>query len=129
MSAVDADEARLELLITCLLDNACKYTPPGGTVTIEVKGEPDRSVLRIKDTGAGFAADVAKSMFDAFTQGQRTIERSQGALGSDWPSLSGWPCFMKVPSQSLATDPGMERSLPSRSRPPRHRCPKSLRCA
>jgi len=78
---INADEARLELLITCLLDNACKYTPPGGTVMIEVKGEPDRSVLRIKDTGAGIAADVAKSMFDAFTQGQRSIDRSQGGLG------------------------------------------------
>jgi CheY-like chemotaxis protein len=78
---IEADEARIELLMTCLLDNACKYTPAGGTVTLEVLGEPHTSVLQIKDTGVGIAAELAESMFDAFTQGERGIERSEGGLG------------------------------------------------
>jgi signal transduction histidine kinase/CheY-like chemotaxis protein len=78
---IDADEARLELLITCLLDNACKYTPPGGDVILEVTVDGDVSVLRVRDTGVGIAPDVAASMFEAFTQSERGIERSQGGLG------------------------------------------------
>ncbi|MDO9405584.1 MAG: ATP-binding protein [Polaromonas sp.] len=76
-----ADESRVELLITCLLDNACKYTPPGGDVVLEVTEVHGASVLRIRDTGKGIAPDVAASMFDAFTQGDRGIERSEGGLG------------------------------------------------
>lgn len=78
---VDADEARVELLMTCLLDNACRYTPGGGTVTLEVTGTAGSSILLIRDTGAGFAPDVAARMFDAFAQGARNIERSEGGLG------------------------------------------------
>jgi signal transduction histidine kinase/ActR/RegA family two-component response regulator len=78
---VEADEARVELLLTCLLDNACKYTPAGGTVTIEILGEQECSILRVRDTGAGFAPEVASSMFEPFMQGQRSIERAQGGLG------------------------------------------------
>lgn len=78
---IDGDEARIELLMTCLLDNACKYTPAGGTVLLEVLGEDDASVLKIRDTGAGLAADIVGNMFDAFTQGKRGIERTEGGLG------------------------------------------------
>lgn len=78
---IDADEARVELLITCLLDNACKYTPAGGTVTIVVRGDSDASVLLIRDTGSGIAPELAGRMFDVFSQGTRNIERSEGGLG------------------------------------------------
>ncbi|MDB5846484.1 MAG: hypothetical protein JWP29_236 [Rhodoferax sp.] len=78
---IEADEARIEFLITHLLDNACKYTPPGGAVTLEVLAEPDCSVLRVVDTGVGIAAEATERMFDAFTQGERGIDRSQGGVG------------------------------------------------
>ena len=78
---VEADEARLELLLTCLLDNACKYTPAGGIVTLVISGEADSSGLRIRDTGVGIAPQVVTSLFDPFSQGQRGIERSEGGLG------------------------------------------------
>ncbi|CAN5743079.1 hypothetical protein BH09PSE5_BH09PSE5_01080 [soil metagenome] len=78
---IEGDEARVELLITCLLDNACKYTPAGGVVTIEVSGEAASSVLRVRDTGAGIGPEMAGHMFDAFSQGARGIDRSAGGLG------------------------------------------------
>ena len=78
---IDADEARVELLITCLLDNACKYTPPGGDVLLEVTRTADSSVLTVRDTGAGIAPELASNMFDAFTQSERGIDRSEGGLG------------------------------------------------
>lgn len=78
---IEADEARIELLISCLLDNACKYTPAGGTVTLEVMGGTNTSVLRIRDTGVGIAAELAERMFDAFAQGDRGVERAEGGLG------------------------------------------------
>lgn len=78
---IDADEARIELFITCLLDNACKYTPPSGSITLEVAVEDGFSVLRVRDTGVGIAAELAESMVEAFAQGDRGIERSEGGLG------------------------------------------------
>ncbi len=78
---IDADEARTELIVTCLLDNACKYTPSGGTVTLEVLAEADASILRVRDTGMGITAQLMESMFDTFSQGGRGIERAEGGLG------------------------------------------------
>jgi signal transduction histidine kinase/CheY-like chemotaxis protein len=78
---VDADEARIALVLSCLLDNACKHTPRGGTVTIEVLAEADASVLRVRDTGVGIAAPLIERVFDAFSQGERGIERAEGGLG------------------------------------------------
>jgi CheY-like chemotaxis protein/anti-sigma regulatory factor (Ser/Thr protein kinase) len=78
---VFADEARLEQVIANLLDNACKYTPAGGKVVIEVGPQDNDSVLRITDTGSGIAADLLPHVFDIFSQGARTLDRSQGGLG------------------------------------------------
>jgi signal transduction histidine kinase/ActR/RegA family two-component response regulator len=78
---IEADEARVELLITCLLDNACKYTPPGGTVVLEIIDNEESSVLRVRDTGVGIDSGLIDTMFNAFAQGERGIDRSQGGLG------------------------------------------------
>ncbi|MEA3192465.1 MAG: hypothetical protein QOD26_798 [Betaproteobacteria bacterium] len=78
---VFADETRLEQIIANLLDNACKYTPSGGKVVVEVRTEDGGSVLRIRDTGSGIAPDLLPHVFDIFSQGARTLDRSQGGLG------------------------------------------------
>jgi len=75
------DETRLEQVVSNLLDNACKYTPRGGRVTIRVGPEEDRAVLAVSDSGSGIAPDVLPKIFDLFAQGARTIDRSQGGLG------------------------------------------------
>jgi PAS domain S-box-containing protein len=78
---VAADETRLEQIVSNLLGNAVKYTPPGGRIGIDVEPAGDEVVLRVADTGIGIAADVLPRVFDLFVQAPRTLERGQGGLG------------------------------------------------
>lgn len=78
---VEADETRLQQVITNLVLNAVKFTPAGGTVTIAVRGEDDAAVLQVRDTGVGIAPDLLPRVFEAFVQGHPAADRSQGGLG------------------------------------------------
>ena len=76
-----ADETRIEQVIGNLLDNACKYTPQGGHVTVSVGAEGADAVFTCRDDGHGMSPDLLPHVFDVFAQGQRTLDRSQGGLG------------------------------------------------
>lgn len=76
-----ADPVRLEQILSNLLGNAAKYTPPGGTISVSATNEPEQIVLRVSDNGIGMPADLVARVFDLFTQGERTLARSQGGLG------------------------------------------------
>ena len=76
-----ADPARLEQVIVNLLDNAAKYTEPGGRIWLSVSIERDVAVLRVRDTGVGIAAALLPGIFDLFTQADRTLDRASGGLG------------------------------------------------
>jgi signal transduction histidine kinase len=78
---VYADETRIEQVIANLLDNACKYSPRGRKVWIEVGREEGQAVLRVRDSGTGIAPDLLPHVFDTFAQGARTLDRAQGGLG------------------------------------------------
>ncbi|MEO7494759.1 MAG: ATP-binding protein [Massilia sp.] len=78
---VDADATRLEQIVANLLDNAIKYTPPGGTIAVTLRVEADEVVLRVRDSGIGISAELIPFVFDLFVQGARTLDRSQGGLG------------------------------------------------
>jgi signal transduction histidine kinase/CheY-like chemotaxis protein len=75
------DATRLEQIITNLLDNALKYTPPGGEIVLTVARERDHAVLTIRDTGVGITADLLPHIFELFTQGRQGLERAAGGLG------------------------------------------------
>jgi signal transduction histidine kinase len=79
----DGDPTRLEQIATNLIDNALKYTPPGGNINISVAHDDaqDQVVLTVRDTGVGIAPDLLPHVFDVFVQGSITIDRSQGGLG------------------------------------------------
>ncbi|MEA2559991.1 MAG: hypothetical protein QOH06_1495 [Acidobacteriota bacterium] len=82
---VEGDPTRLEQVLTNLMENAIKYTPPGGTIRLEVgpEGGPDgdTAVLRVRDTGVGISPDILPKVFDLFVQGERSLDRVEGGLG------------------------------------------------
>ena len=78
---VNGDDTRLEQVVTNLLDNAVKYTPPGGRITVGVRATQAQAVLELSDSGVGMPSDLLPHVFDLFTQGERTLDRAQGGLG------------------------------------------------
>lgn len=78
---VEADPRRLTQVIANLLNNAAKYTEPGGKVTILGKRLDDEVLLWVRDNGSGIEPELLPKIFDLFYQEQQSIERSQGGLG------------------------------------------------
>jgi signal transduction histidine kinase/ActR/RegA family two-component response regulator len=78
---VEADPTRLEQVLTNLLNNAAKYTEPGGRIRLAVERAGGDAVVRVRDTGIGMAPEVRARAFDLFVQGDRALARSEGGLG------------------------------------------------
>jgi signal transduction histidine kinase len=78
---VDGDPTRLEQIATNLIDNALKYTPPGGSIAISVGQNDEHVVLSVRDSGVGIAQELLPHVFDVFVQASTTLDRSQGGLG------------------------------------------------
>jgi signal transduction histidine kinase len=78
---VEADRVRLEQVLINLLNNAAKFTAPGGRITLKAFRERAGAVLEVSDTGAGIAPEFLPHIFDLFTQGERELDRSEGGLG------------------------------------------------
>src|SRR5437667_7662374 len=78
---VSADPTRLEQVLTNLLANSVKYTPPGGEITISVRRDGNQAVLAVRDTGVGIRPELLPRVFELFVQGDRSLERSAGGLG------------------------------------------------
>ena len=78
---LQGDLARLVQVLDNLLGNAAKYTPEGGHIWLDAEHERGQLVLRVRDSGIGITADLLPHVFDLFTQGERTLDRSQGGLG------------------------------------------------
>jgi PAS domain S-box-containing protein len=78
---VHGDATRLEQVVTNLVSNALKFTPPGGTIRVWAGLEDAGAVLRVSDTGAGMSAELLPRIFDLFVQGDQTADRASGGLG------------------------------------------------
>jgi PAS domain S-box-containing protein len=76
-----ADPVRLVQVFSNLLNNSCKYTEPGGEIRLTAGRHDGDAVVTVKDTGVGIPPDKLGSVFEMFTQVDRTSERSQGGLG------------------------------------------------
>jgi signal transduction histidine kinase len=78
---LSADAVRLAQVFSNLLNNAAKYTPEGGSVTLAAEHAGAQAVIRVKDTGIGIPREVVAEVFDLFTQIDKNLNRAQGGLG------------------------------------------------
>jgi signal transduction histidine kinase len=78
---IEADETRLVQALWNLLQNAAKFTPAGGSVTVRVATAGGCAEVSVRDTGAGITPDVMKRLFEPFAQAEQGLARTQGGLG------------------------------------------------
>lgn len=75
---VDADEERLHQVVFNLVDNAVRFTPPGGSVTIDAERRDDRVRVRVHDTGVGVAPEHLPRLFERFYRADPSRSREDG---------------------------------------------------
>ncbi len=76
-----ADPVRLAQVLSNLLNNASKYTDPGGRIALEVDMDDQWLTFSVTDTGIGMGPEAIAHVFDMFAQEQSALERSEGGLG------------------------------------------------
>jgi CheY-like chemotaxis protein len=80
---VQGDPTRLTQVVGNLLQNAVKFTPRGGTVSVRLSADAGRkqAVLAVRDSGIGIDPDLLPRLFEPFAQADRSLDRSKGGLG------------------------------------------------
>jgi signal transduction histidine kinase len=79
--SVQGDEVRLRQVLYNLLDNAIKYTSPGGRVEVAVARQQGFAVVRIRDNGIGIPAEHLSRVFDRFYRVDKARSRAEGGTG------------------------------------------------
>lgn len=78
---LDADHTRLAQVVANLLNNAAKYTPPGGTVTLSARADGKMAEISVTDTGVGIPPEMQSRIFEIFAQVEDHLTKAQGGLG------------------------------------------------
>ena len=78
---LDADAARLSQILTNLLHNAAKYTPPQGRLNLTLERAEDDVLFKVSDNGAGISSEMLTKIFDLFMQIDWTLDQANGGLG------------------------------------------------
>jgi two-component system heavy metal sensor histidine kinase CusS len=76
-----ADPSRLEQVLDNLLSNAIRYSPAGGTVTLDVQDSGAKTVIRVIDEGPGIPADQQQAVFERFFRVDPSRHHSTGGAG------------------------------------------------
>jgi CheY-like chemotaxis protein/anti-sigma regulatory factor (Ser/Thr protein kinase) len=72
---------RIEQVLTNLLTNAVKYTPPGGRIHVALRVDDADAVLSVEDSGVGISPSLLPYIFDMYVQADETLNRARGGLG------------------------------------------------
>ncbi len=78
---VSGDPIRLTQVVTNLVKNAAKFTPPGGLIEIETSRQEGEAVVTIRDNGVGIAPDMLPRLFNLFSQADSGRQNRDGGLG------------------------------------------------
>jgi heavy metal sensor kinase len=78
---IEGDPLRLKQIVVNLVDNAIKYTPPGGSVSVSTFPQDGRVVLEVADTGIGIPKDATSQIFDRFYRVDKARSRQLGGTG------------------------------------------------
>ncbi|HEX2199098.1 MAG TPA: PAS domain S-box protein [Burkholderiales bacterium] len=78
---VEGDHHRLTQLLTNLLNNAARYTPPGGHIAVRLQAQSGQAVLSVRDNGRGIDAQLIGRVFDMLVQGRHPLQRVGSGLG------------------------------------------------
>jgi signal transduction histidine kinase len=78
---VNVDTVRIAQVVANLLNNAAKYTPDGGRISIEADPDDDTAVVRVCDNGIGMPPELIPELFNLFVQGEVQSSRAKGGLG------------------------------------------------
>lgn len=81
VTEIEGDSARLKQVIVNLLDNAIKYTPEWGTITVAVSSSGDQAILEVTDTGIGITAESMPHIFERFYRTDKARSRQLGGCG------------------------------------------------
>jgi CheY-like chemotaxis protein/two-component sensor histidine kinase len=137
---VEADATRLQQILTNLLNNAAKYTDPGGHVWLTAGRDGAEVVVRVRDSGIGIAPDMLPRVFDLFVQAERRLDRSQGGVGIGLTLVKrlvemhggtvtahsrgsghGSEFVVRLPARPEPDEPGKGEAGAATARLPRHR--------
>lgn len=117
---VSIDPQHLYAVLQNLLENAVKYTRPGGDVTLEIRGGKDKTTLVVSDTGIGIPLPQQKNVFSRFFRAQNAmkmetdgsglglyivksiVERNQGTIRFESTEDKGTTFFVELPNTSAA---------------------------
>jgi heavy metal sensor kinase len=102
---VEGDRARLKQVVVNLLDNAIKYTPRGGRITLSVRSEGGYAVLEVSDTGIGIPAEAVPHVFQRFFRVDSSRSREQGGAGLGL-SIVRSICLAHGAEVEVASSPG-----------------------
>lgn len=80
-TVLHGDSVRLAQVFSNLLVNASKFTQDGGKIVVSAWVAGDNAVVEVADNGAGMSSEVIPNIFSLFTQGPRSLARSEGGLG------------------------------------------------
>ena len=78
---VHGDPDRLQQVVANLLDNAVKFTPPGGSIAVSLEAFDHQARITVSDTGRGLRKEMIPHLFDRFVQAESSMTRAHGGLG------------------------------------------------
>jgi heavy metal sensor kinase len=102
---IQGDEDLLRRLILNLLDNAIKYTPSGGSVSVELRRDDGEASIKVRDTGMGINPEYAGQVFQRFYRVNKSRSRADGGSGLGL-SIARWVAEAHSGSIQLTSEPG-----------------------